>query len=107
MQQMTGKLEEVDEEMIVDRNLDTEGKYGHLNGKTQEKIDQVKKVVDKWRALFGTAKPSTCEEINKISQGRTAPYVKAIPVDRSGQGRWCRFSDNEAEYEGMRRPPGF
>jgi uncharacterized protein YjbJ (UPF0337 family) len=52
MQQMTGKLEEADEKMIVDRNLEAEGQYGHLNGKAQEKIDQVKKVVDNWRALF-------------------------------------------------------
>ncbi|WP_319405393.1 CsbD family protein [uncultured Desulfosarcina sp.] len=58
MQQITCKLEEADEKMIVDRNLDAEGQYGHLNGKAQEKIDQVKKVVDKWRASFGTAKPN-------------------------------------------------
>jgi uncharacterized protein YjbJ (UPF0337 family) len=59
MQQITGKLEEADEKMIVDRNLDAEGQYGHLNRKAQEKIDQVKKVVDKWRSSFGTAKPNT------------------------------------------------
>jgi uncharacterized protein YjbJ (UPF0337 family) len=74
MQKMTGKLEEVDEKMIVDRNLEAEGNYGHLNGKSQEKIDQVKKVVDKWRALFGTATPNTSDESNKISPGRTAQH---------------------------------
>ena len=73
-QQMKGKLEDADEKMIVDKNLDAEGKYGHLNGNAQEKIDQVKKVVDKWRASFGTAKPSTCDENNKILQGRTTQY---------------------------------
>jgi uncharacterized protein YjbJ (UPF0337 family) len=74
MQQMTGKLEEAGEKMIVDKNLEAEGQYGHLNGKAQEKIDLVKKVVDKWRASFGTTKPSTCEESNKVGQGRTAQY---------------------------------
>ena len=42
MQQMTSKLEEADEKMIVDRYLEAEGKYGHLNGKAIDKIDQVK-----------------------------------------------------------------
>ncbi len=74
MQQMTGKLEEADEKMILDSNLEAEGKYGQLNGKAREKIDQVKKVVDKWRALFATAKPSTCDESNKIGRGQTAQY---------------------------------
>lgn len=74
MQQMTDKLEYADEKMIIDRNLDAEGQYCHFNGKAKEKIDQVKKVVDKWRASFGTAKQSTCDERNEAGQARTAQH---------------------------------
>lgn len=47
MRQVKGKIKEVVGKIVKNRDLEAEGKDENLDGKVQEKIGQIKKVVDK------------------------------------------------------------
>lgn len=47
MHQLKGKIKEVVGKIVKNRDLEAEGKDENLDGKVQEKIGQIKKVVDK------------------------------------------------------------
>ncbi|MBU0994188.1 MAG: CsbD family protein [Proteobacteria bacterium] len=47
MHQMTGKIKEVVGKVFKNRSLEGEGKAENLDGHVQEKISEIKKVVDK------------------------------------------------------------
>jgi uncharacterized protein YjbJ (UPF0337 family) len=47
MHQVKGKIKEVAGKIVGNRDLEAEGKDENFGGKVQEKIDQIKKVVDK------------------------------------------------------------
>lgn len=47
MHQVKGAIKEVAGKIVNDRHLETEGKAEKLNGKVQEKIGEIEKVVEK------------------------------------------------------------
>ena len=47
MHQVTGAIKEVAGKIVNNRNLEAEGKGEKLDGKVQEKIGQIEKVVEK------------------------------------------------------------
>jgi uncharacterized protein YjbJ (UPF0337 family) len=47
MHQAKGKIKEVTGRVVGNRDLEAEGKSENLEGKVQEKLGQVKKVMDK------------------------------------------------------------
>jgi len=47
MHQVKGAIKEIAGKIVGNRDLEAEGKDENLNGKVQEKIGQIKKVLDK------------------------------------------------------------